>query len=250
QTLGAWTAAEQGARFFRNIANENTTSYRQLIVHEVMGRNCGWLTARTAFDYRQSLHEYDWLPEALLHNARWDLDAVWVPELEFDFDAEVERLRRKMDEHDSVNIFLSEGAGVEAIVHQIETETGESVPRDAFGHVRLDEINVGNWFANQLRGRLSAEKVLVQKSGYFARSAAPNAADLDLIVRSAAHAAEGALQGRSGVAGLDEDNGGEMNIIPFPKIKGGKPFDHTQAWFRDMLGEIGQPLGKPVTVGH
>ena len=37
QTLGAWTAAEQGAVFFENIANENTTSTRQLIIHEVMG---------------------------------------------------------------------------------------------------------------------------------------------------------------------------------------------------------------------
>ena len=45
QTLGAYTAAEQGAIFFENLSNENTTSSRQLIIHEVMGRNCGWLTA-------------------------------------------------------------------------------------------------------------------------------------------------------------------------------------------------------------
>ena len=50
QTLGAWTAAEQGAKFFENIVNENTTSDRQLIIHEVMGRNCGWLTAATAMN--------------------------------------------------------------------------------------------------------------------------------------------------------------------------------------------------------
>ena len=48
QTLGADTAAEQGAIFFENVVNENTTSRRQLIIHEVMGRNCGWLTAATA----------------------------------------------------------------------------------------------------------------------------------------------------------------------------------------------------------
>ena len=39
QTLGAWTAAEQGAVFFENIANENTTSTRQLIIH-VMHKSC------------------------------------------------------------------------------------------------------------------------------------------------------------------------------------------------------------------
>ena len=55
QTLGAWTAAEQGAIFFENIVNENTTSNRQLIIHEVMGRHCGWLTAATALEYRERL---------------------------------------------------------------------------------------------------------------------------------------------------------------------------------------------------
>ena len=55
QTLGAWTAAEQSSLFFQNIVNENTTSSRQLIIHEVMGRNCGWLTAYSAKEYRDSL---------------------------------------------------------------------------------------------------------------------------------------------------------------------------------------------------
>ena len=55
QTLGAWTAAEQGSIFFENVVNENTTSNRQLIIHEVMGRHCGWLTAQTAKEYRLNL---------------------------------------------------------------------------------------------------------------------------------------------------------------------------------------------------
>ena len=55
QTLGAYTAAEQAALFFKNIINENTTSSRQLIIHEVMGRNCGWLTAYSAYLYMNDL---------------------------------------------------------------------------------------------------------------------------------------------------------------------------------------------------
>ena len=38
QSLGAWTAAEQGARFARNIVAEHNSNSRMLIVHEVMGR--------------------------------------------------------------------------------------------------------------------------------------------------------------------------------------------------------------------
>lgn len=245
QTLGAWTAAHQSARFFRNVANENTTSARQLIIHEVMGRHCGWLTARAAYEYHESLHQYDWMPEALLHQLRWDVDAVWLPEMEIDLDAEVERLNQKMDEHDSVNIFLSEGAGMDNVIAELKAK-GEEPQKDAFGHYRLDDVNVGKWFGSQLKEKLGAEKLLIQKSGYFARSAAPNDDDLELIKSSARHAAESALRGESGVAGLDEDNNDEMSTIAFPRIKGGKPFDIDESWFTNLLEEIGQPKGKRI----
>jgi hypothetical protein len=51
QSLGAWTAAEQGSIYAQNIIAEHSSNPRMLIVHEVMGRNCGWLTAETARRY-------------------------------------------------------------------------------------------------------------------------------------------------------------------------------------------------------
>ena len=239
QTLGAWTAAEQGAIFFENIANENTTSTRQLIIHEVMGRNCGWLTAHTAFDYRERLKKRTFFPELLINQEKWDIDAVYIPETDFDFNSECERLKKRMDEKDGVNIFLSEGAGLETIVREMESN-GEEVPRDAFSHVRLDEINPGQWFAKQFAKALDAEKVLVQKSGYFARSAKANEQDLELIKQSAFFGADKATTGESGVAGLDDDHGQELRLIDFERIKGGKPFDVNTDWYQSMLKEIGQ----------
>ncbi|MFT5106621.1 MAG: pyrophosphate--fructose-6-phosphate 1-phosphotransferase [Verrucomicrobiales bacterium] len=249
QTLGAWTAAEQGAIFFENIANENTTSCRHLIIHEVMGRNCGWLTGATAAAYRKRLNTWNFCPDLLLNQNRWDVDAVWVPEMDIDLDAEVERLSKAMDEKDSVNVFLSEGAGLDAIIREKEA-AGEEVQYDAFGHPRLDTLNPGKWFAEKLKDKLDADKVLVQKSGYFARSAAPNAQDLELIKKSAAAAAQYALDGQSGVAGLDEDNNDEMSCIAFPRIKGGKPFDIDEPWFGELLDAIGQVKGTKVEVSH
>ena len=239
QTLGAWTAAEQGAIFFENIANENTTSTRQLIIHEVMGRNCGWLTARTAYDYRERMKQRNFIPALLINQEKWDIDAVYIPETDFDFNIECERLIKRMDEKDGVNIFLSEGAGLETIIREMESN-GEEVPRDAFGHVRLDDINPGQWFAKQFANALNAEKVLVQKSGYFARSAKPNERDLELIKQSAFFGAEKAIMGESGVAGLDDDNGQKLRLIEFERIKGGKPFNEHVDWYQSMLKEIGQ----------
>jgi len=249
QTLGAWTAADQGALFFQNVANENTTSTRQLIIHEVMGRHCGWLTAGTAESYNKSLDGYDFFPEMLIDRQRWDVDAVWLPEQALDFEAECDRLKARMDDKDGVNLFLSEGAGMDAIIGEMEA-AGEEVPRDAFGHARLDQINPGKWFADKLKGRLGADKVLVQKSGYFARAAASNDRDLELIKASAAKGAEAALAGISGVAGQDDDKDGEMSIIEFPRIKGGKPFDTNEQWFVDLLGRIGQPRSEKADTSH
>ena len=239
QTLGAWTAAEQGAIFFENIVNENTTSTRQLLIHEVMGRNCGWLTAKTALEYRERMKKRSFLPELLIDQERWDIDAIYIPESDFNFQTEVSRLKDIMDKKDGVNIFLSEGAGLETIVREMKNN-GETIPKDAFGHVRLDEINPGKWFAKQFSGALNAEKTLVQKSGYFARSAKPNKRDLELIQNSAGLAAEVALDQRSGVIGKDMDNDNKLGLINFNRIKGGKPFDYKTDWYNDMLNEISQ----------
>ncbi len=241
QSLGAWTAAEEAAGFAANIIGEHRSGPRMLIVHEVMGRHCGWLTAAAAVEYRKWLDQQEWLPEIGLSRERWDIHAVFVPEAKIDIDAEAARLRTIMDEQGNVNIFLSEGAGMHEIVEQLEA-SGQEVGRDAFGHVKLDTINPGQWFAKQFAEKLGAEKVMVQKSGYYSRAAAANAEDLRLIKSMTDLAVECALKGEPGVIGHDEEDGDRLKAIAFPRIAGGKPFDIEQPWFGAMLSEIGQPL--------
>jgi len=249
QTLGAWTAAEQGARYFQNVVAENNSNPRMLIVHEVMGRSCGWLTAATALDYRKLLESSEWLPELGLDKAAFDIHGVFIPEMAIDIAAEAERLRAVMDKIDCVNIFVSEGAGVAEIVAQMQAK-GEDVPRDAFGHVKLDAVNPGKWFGEQFAQMIGAEKTLVQKSGYFARAAAANVEDIRLIKSCADLAVECALRGESGLIGHDEERGGVLRAIEFPRIKGGKPFDVDVRWFEELLADIGQVKGGRVDTSH
>lgn len=239
QSLGAWTAAEQGAVFARNILAEHSSSPRMLIIHEVMGRNCGWLTAETARRHHAWVAEQEFVPGFGNDPRRWDVHAVFVPEVHVDLTAEAERLRATMDEIGCVNIFLSEGAGVADIVEQLEA-SGQEVPRDPFGHVQLDKVNPGAWFAKQFAELVGAEKVMVQKSGYFSRSAAANDEDLALIKECTDLAVDTALAGGSGVIGHDEERGDELRAIEFERIAGGKAFDVEVGWFTELLGSIGQ----------
>ncbi len=249
QSLGAWTAAEQGALYFKNVVAENNANPRMLIVHEVMGRSCGWLTAATAVEYRKLLDQAEWLPSIGLDRDAFEVHGIFIPEMEIDLTAEAERLRDVMDKVDCVNIFISEGAGLEAIVEEMEAN-GQEVPRDAFGHVKLDAVNPGKWFGEQFAEMIGAEKTLIQKSGYFARASASNVEDIRLIKSCADLAVECALRREPGVIGHDEDQGNVLRAIEFPRIKGGKPFDIHVDWFEKILTEIGQTKGARIETSH
>jgi pyrophosphate--fructose-6-phosphate 1-phosphotransferase len=168
-----------------------------------------------------------------------DIEALYLPEIPVAIEAEAQRLRAVMDRKGSVAIFVSEGAGVADLVREMEAR-GEAIERDAFGHVKIDKINVGDWFSKRFAKLIGAERTLVQKSGYFARSAAPNREDLDLIQTMVDHAVTYALKGESGVVGHDEGHDGVLRLIEFPRIKGGKVFNPSAPWVRSLLSDIGQ----------
>lgn len=239
QSLGAWTAAEETSGFAQHVIGEHRSNPRMLIVHEVMGRNCGYLTAQAAQYYHTWVNEQEWAPSLGLSKERWDVHAVYLPECVIDLDSEATRLRAIMDEIGNVNIFLSEGAGIDEIIAEKEA-AGEEVARDPFGHVKLDTINPGQWFAKQFAERIGAEKVMVQKSGYYSRAWHSNADDVALIKKMVDMAVDCALRGEPGVIGQDEENNDELSCIAFPRIAGHKAFDITQQWFIELMASLGQ----------
>lgn len=241
QSLGAWTAAEVGANFFDNVSNEQSAAPKTFVIHEVMGRHCGWLTAATARAYIQKVKCNDYVEGLLMGEELKRIDGLYLPEMAFDIQAEAERLKKIMEKNGFVTLFVSEGAGLDSIVAEREA-AGEAIKRDAFGHVKIDTINVGGWFQKQFASLIGAERTMVQKSGYYARSAPANGEDLRLIHSMVDLAVESALNRISGVTGHDEDQGGKLRTIEFPRIKGGKHFDISAPWFGDVMNHIGQPF--------
>ena len=83
---------------------------------------------------------------------------------------------------------------------------------------------------------------MVQKSGYFSRSAKANAEDLRLIKSMTDLAVQVSLEGGSGVIGHDEEQGNVLRAIEFDRIAGHKSFDISQQWFTDVMDRIGQKV--------
>lgn len=241
QSLGAKTAAEQTSLFAQNVLAEHGSNPRMLIVHEIMGRACGYLTAEAARFYQEWHGQQQWLPQIGLSADRWDVHAVFLPEMALDIEGEAARLKQVMDETGCVNIFLSEGAGIPEIVAEMQAR-GEEPEKDPFGHVKLDTINPGQWFAKQFAEKLGAEKTMVQKSGYFARSAKANAYDLRLIKSMTDLAVQVALEGGSGLIGHDEERGDILRAVEFDRVAGHKAFDIDQPWFREVMERVGQKV--------
>ena len=97
---------------------------------------------------------------------------------------------------------------------------------------------------------MKADKVLVQKSGYFARSAPANTDDIRLIKSCTDFAVDCAIARKSGLIGHDEAHNGQLRAIEFPRIAGGKPFDIDTPWFEELLNSIGQPKGVKQAISH
>src|SRR5262249_24745355 len=143
--------------FFDNVSNEQSAAPRTLVVHEVMGRHCGWLTAATARAYLQKTKGNEYVDGFMMNEQMKRIDGLYLPEMAFNLEAEAERLKTVMDKEGTVALFVSEGACLDAIVAEREA-AGETVKRDAFGHVKIDTINVGNWFQKQFAALLGAER--------------------------------------------------------------------------------------------
>ena len=247
QSLGAWTAAEQGALFARNVVAEHSSNPRMLVVHEVMGRNCGWLTAETARRVPPLGDASRSSRGSATSGGGGTSTASSCRSSAFDIGAEAERLRGVMDELGCVNLFVSEGAGVETIVAELESRgeeraAGRLRPRQA----RHDQPGrVVRQAVRRAAGRReddgAEERLLLALRRREPRG--PRA-------HQAVHAtwrprwpwtAAAASSARTRSAATS------CAPIEFPRIKGGKPFDTGQAWFaRAASCELGQPLGEQV----
>ena len=163
-------------------------SYKKKLVTivEIMGRNAGWLTGASALSKGEDCE---------------GPDLISLPELVFDVETFIIKVRKLLEKKDVVVVAVSEGIKTKDGKYVNELGTGSDYV-DAFGHKQL----TGS--ASYLAGRVSAEV-----------GCKTRAVEFSTLQRSAAHLAsrvdvnEAYMVGGAAVKAADEGDSGKMVVI-------------------------------------
>lgn len=173
--FGFDTSINAVANFIRDLIwDAKTTS--GVIVVETMGRRAGWIALEgSAAGGAHAIL----IPE--LYRAKHE-DPDIYPELEeyrsmnFNIDSVVEIIRRRIARGKPYAIVcVAEGYNDE-ILEKIVEEQSKDLPKDEFGHVRLDTLGIGKIVADYIESKLDIRTRVVQ-TGYLSRSASTSAFD-------------------------------------------------------------------------
>ena len=162
------------------------TTSGQVIIVEVMGRNAGWLTGATALAKGEDCD---------------GPDAIYLPELPFDMDAFIKRIKNLLKSKASIVVAVSEG--IRTKDGKYVSELGNSIEYvDAFGHKQL--TGTARYLCD----------VVAQECGCKTR-----AIELSTLQRAASHCAsrvdilEAYEVGGAAMKAADEGDSGKMVVI-------------------------------------
>lgn len=163
-------------------------SYQKKLVTviEIMGRNAGWLTGASALSKGEDCD---------------GPDLIYLPEIPFDLEKFVARVRKLLEQKDVVVVAVSEGIRNKAGVYVSELTEGTNYV-DAFGHRQL--TGSATYLTNLINREIGCKTRAVEFSS-LQRSAAHLASRVDVN--------EAFMVGGAAVKAADEGDSGKMVVI-------------------------------------
>ncbi|MCI8293442.1 MAG: 6-phosphofructokinase [Hespellia sp.] len=153
---------------------------------EIMGRNAGWLTGSSALAKGEDCE---------------GPDLIYLPELPFDLDQFLSRVKKLLEKKSSVVIAISEGIKLKD--GRYVCELGTSVDFvDAFGHKQLS--GTASYLSNFIAGEIGCKTRAIELST-LQRAASHSASRVDIL--------EAYQVGGAAVKAADEGDTGKMVVI-------------------------------------
>ena len=161
-------------------------SHHRIMLCEVMGRNAGWLTGATALAKTEECE---------------GPDLIYLPEVPFDIDAFLSKIKDLLKEKKSIIVAVSEGIKLPDGRYVCELSGGGDYV-DAFGHKQL--TGTAAYLANFLGAEIGCKTRAVEFST-LQRSASHMASRVDIN--------EAFMVGGAAVKAADEGDSGKMVVI-------------------------------------
>ena len=194
--FGFDTAINAVAKFIRNLMWDARTT-NGIFVIETMGRRAGWIALEGGAAggahailipelYRAKVEDRDLYPE--LEEYR---------NIEFNVDTLIEIIRRCINRGKNYTVLVvAEGYNDEILENIIEKES-KDIPRDEFGHIRLDKLGVGQIVADYIAEKLEVRTRAV-RVGYLSRSVPTSAFDAYMSINYGIYLLQLIMEGNYG----------------------------------------------------
>lgn len=184
-TIGFDTAVNTAMEAIDKV-RDTSTSHERCSIIEVMGRNAGWLTGATALAKTEECE---------------GPDLIYLPEVPFDIDAFLSKIKDLLKEKKSIIVAVSEGIKLPDGRYVCELSGGGDYV-DAFGHKQL--TGTAAYLANFLGAEIGCKTRAVEFST-LQRSASHMASRVDIN--------EAFMVGGAAVKAADEGDSGKMVVI-------------------------------------
>ena len=172
-TFGFDTAVNIAMEAIDRLHTTAESHHRALIV-EVMGRHAGWI--------------------ALQAGMAGGANVILIPEKPFDMDQVCQYVEHRFQTRYAPIVVVAEGAQVKS---SGDDAADESVQLDAFGHVQLAKVGLGQRLAAEIERRTGKEARCIVL-GHVQRGGTPTAFDRVLATRFGVHAARAVAEGAFG----------------------------------------------------
>lgn len=194
--FGFDTAINAVARFIRDLMWDARSTNGVFII-ETMGRRAGWIALEggAAGGAHAIL-----IPE--LYRAKVE-DKDLYPELEeyrnlvFNVDSVADIIQRRINRGKNYTLVCVAEGYIDEILEGIIEKRAKDIPRDEFGHLRLDKLGIGKIVADYLAEKLEIRTRAIQ-TGYLSRTAATSAFDAYMSINYGIHLLQLILEGNYG----------------------------------------------------
>ncbi|NVM56234.1 MAG: ATP-dependent 6-phosphofructokinase [Candidatus Helarchaeota archaeon] len=173
--FGFDTAINALSKFIRDLEYDARSTNGVLVV-EAMGRRAGWIALEGGAAGGAHVILIPELYRAKVEDPELYPDLAEYRNMQFNVDSVIEIIKHRINRGKNYTIIcVAEGYTDEILEKVIEKES-KDIPKDEFGHIRLDILGVGKIIADYIAKKLNVRTRAVQ-TGYLSRSSQTSAFD-------------------------------------------------------------------------